>query len=142
MEEQQQQDEEDLTTQFPDSCDSSTHSHSSDEEEVNNVEQENPFEVSNDDAKDDEEQVTESTVIEQCPSLDEALNATSISDSDAQSITKNPQEKFQYVDVSDDNVSDNGGAADLPDHAKSASKGRSVTFKRYAEKLLVLMDVV
>ena len=143
MEEQQQSPQGDLsTTQFPDSCESSTHSHSSDEEEVNNVEQENPFEVSNDDAKDDDGQTPESTVIEQCPPIGEALNAQSISDSDAQNATRNPQEKVLYVDVSDDNVSDDEGAADLPDNANHASKGRSVTLKSVYRKLSVLMDVM
>ncbi|CAO3697206.1 unnamed protein product [Umbelopsis ramanniana] len=128
MEEQQQSPHEDLlTTQFPDSCDSSMHSHSSDdEEEVNNVEQENPFEVSDDDAKDDDGPMPESTVIEQCPLRDEALNAQFISDSDAQIATKNPQEKVLYVDVSDDNVSEDEGVADLPDNASHASKANEL----------------
>lgn len=121
MEEQSPQ--EDLsTTQFPDSGESSTHSHSSDDEEVNNVEPENPFEVTNDDKKDDEGQMPESTVIEQCPCTDEASSTVPISDSDTQSATRNPQEKFLYVDVSDDD-----GAADFPDKAEPASKGRCET---------------
>lgn len=145
MEEQQQSPHEDLlTTQFPDSCESGMHSHSSDEssdeEEVNNVEQENPFEVSHDDAKDDAKDndgpMPESTVIEQCPPRDEALNAQSISDSDAQNATKNLQEQVLYVDVSDDNVSDDEGVADLPDHAIPASKGRSETLKPVCRKVV------
>ncbi|KAG2173080.1 hypothetical protein INT44_007053 [Umbelopsis vinacea] len=118
MEEQSPPQDEFLHALFPE--ESSTISHSSDEEEVNNEEQENPFEVVNDvdDIVSNDVQKPENTVVKESQPLEETLSDISR----AQNANKDSHEKLLYVDVSDDNVSDGENTSDLPENANAASK--------------------
>ncbi|KAH8547761.1 hypothetical protein BGW37DRAFT_560575 [Umbelopsis sp. PMI_123] len=122
--EQQSSQEEFMQVLFPDSTEPSS-PNISDDEEVKNEEQDNPFEVLNDDKGEVEAVVPkpESIKHEEPQHTEVTQNVQSSPLTNSKNSTKSPYDKLLYVDVSDDDVSDGEDKSGLPGDAKVINRG-------------------